>query len=55
LLPTPPPPPVLAASLFHFGGASIGQVKDTLAGAGHRVRPAPAPLPRDDNDTGEEA
>jgi cyclase len=32
---------VLAASLFHFGGASIGQVKDTLAGAGHRVRPAP--------------
>jgi cyclase len=34
---------VLAASLFHFGGASIGQVKDTLAGAGHRVRPAPAP------------
>jgi cyclase len=32
---------VLAASLFHFGGASIGQVKGTLAGAGHRVRPAP--------------
>ena len=44
---------VLAASLFHFGGASIGQVKDTLAGAGHRVRPAPAPLPPDDSGTGE--
>ncbi|MGH3274219.1 MAG: imidazole glycerol phosphate synthase subunit HisF [Streptosporangiaceae bacterium] len=44
---------VLAASLFHFGGASIGQVKDTLAGAGHRVRPAPAPLPPDDPDTGD--
>jgi imidazole glycerol-phosphate synthase subunit HisF len=39
---------VLAASLFHFGGASIGQVKDTLAGAGHRVRPAPAPARPDD-------
>jgi cyclase len=34
---------VLAASLFHFGGASIGQVKATLAGAGHRVRLAPSP------------
>jgi imidazole glycerol-phosphate synthase subunit HisF len=33
---------VLAASLFHFGAASIGQVKDTLAAAGHRVRPVPA-------------
>jgi imidazole glycerol-phosphate synthase subunit HisF len=32
---------VLAASLFHFGTASIGQVKDTLAGSGYRVRPAP--------------
>jgi imidazole glycerol-phosphate synthase subunit HisF len=31
---------VLAASLFHFGGASIGQVKDALAAAGHRIRPA---------------
>jgi cyclase len=41
---------VLAASLFHFGGATIGQVKDTLAGAGHRVRPAPpARTPDDDN------
>jgi imidazole glycerol-phosphate synthase subunit HisF len=46
---------VLAASLFHFGGASIGQVKDTLAGAGHRVRPPPAPLPPHDPGTGEEA
>jgi cyclase len=33
---------VLAASMFHFGTASIGQVKDALAQAGHRVRPAPA-------------
>jgi cyclase len=31
---------VLAASLFHFGGASIGQVKAALAASGHRVRPA---------------
>jgi imidazole glycerol-phosphate synthase subunit HisF len=30
---------VLAASLFHFGAASIGQVKDALAAAGHRIRP----------------
>jgi imidazole glycerol-phosphate synthase subunit HisF len=30
---------VLAASLFHFGTASIGQVKDALAAAGHRIRP----------------
>jgi imidazole glycerol-phosphate synthase subunit HisF len=30
---------VLAASLFHFGAATIGQVKDALAAAGHRVRP----------------
>jgi imidazole glycerol-phosphate synthase subunit HisF len=30
---------VLAASLFHFGELSIGAVKDTLAAAGHRVRP----------------
>jgi cyclase len=44
---------VLAASLFHFGGASIGQVKDTLAGAGHRVRPAPAPARPDDYPAGE--
>jgi cyclase len=43
---------VLAASLFHFGGASIGQVKDTLAGAGHRVRPAPPPRTPDDDSTG---
>jgi cyclase len=33
---------VLAASLFHFGAATIGQVKDALAAAGQRVRPAPA-------------
>jgi cyclase len=47
---------VLAASLFHFGGASIGQVKDTLAAAGHRVRPAPAAARPDDypaDNTGE--
>jgi cyclase len=36
---------VLAASMFHFGTASIGQVKDALAQAGHRVRPAPGPSP----------
>jgi cyclase len=30
---------VLAASLFHFGTASIGEVKDELARAGHRIRP----------------
>jgi cyclase len=29
---------VLAASLFHFGAATIGQVKNALAAAGHRVR-----------------
>jgi imidazole glycerol-phosphate synthase subunit HisF len=29
---------VLAASLFHFGAASIGQVKDVLAESGYRVR-----------------
>src|ERR1700691_5145174 len=40
-----------AASLFHFGTASIGQVKDTLARAGHRVRPAPPP--RINDSTGE--
>jgi cyclase len=41
---------VLAASLFHFGTASIGQVKDTLAQAGHRVRPVPSPrIPDDSN------
>jgi imidazole glycerol-phosphate synthase subunit HisF len=34
---------VLAASLFHFGTASIAQVKDVLASAGHRVRPVPVP------------
>jgi cyclase len=44
---------VLAASLFHFGGASIGQVKATLAGAGHRVRPAPAAPGPDNDNTGE--
>ncbi|GAA2667907.1 imidazole glycerol phosphate synthase subunit HisF [Actinoplanes palleronii] len=29
---------VLAASVFHFGDLTIGQVKDTLRGAGHPVR-----------------
>jgi len=29
---------VLAASVFHFGELSIGQVKDALRGAGHPVR-----------------
>ncbi|HEU5416160.1 MAG TPA: imidazole glycerol phosphate synthase subunit HisF [Streptosporangiaceae bacterium] len=29
---------VLAASLFHFGTATIGQVKQALAASGHRVR-----------------
>jgi imidazole glycerol-phosphate synthase subunit HisF len=29
---------VLAASLFHFGTASIGQVKQALAGSGYRIR-----------------
>jgi imidazole glycerol-phosphate synthase subunit HisF len=41
---------VLAASLFHFGSASIGQVKDTLAQAGHRVRPAPPPRISDEGE-----
>ena len=29
---------VLAASIFHFGEFSVGQVKDFLAGEGIRVR-----------------
>ena len=29
---------VLAASVFHFGEVSIGEVKDALRGAGHAVR-----------------
>ena len=29
---------VLAASVFHFGEVSIGEVKDTLRAAGHPVR-----------------
>ncbi|MGW3867685.1 imidazole glycerol phosphate synthase subunit HisF, partial [Streptomyces sp. NPDC005047] len=29
---------VLAASVFHFGDLRIGEVKDTLRGAGHPVR-----------------
>jgi cyclase len=29
---------VLAASVFHFGELTIGQVKDALAAAGHVVR-----------------
>jgi cyclase len=36
---------VLAASLFHFGAASIGQVKDALAESGYRVRRAGPPHP----------
>jgi cyclase len=43
---------VLAASLFHFGTASIGQVKDALAAAGHRIRPAYVPS-RNSVDAGE--
>jgi cyclase len=34
---------VLAASLFHFGTATIGQVKDALAAAGQRIRPVHPP------------
>jgi cyclase len=30
---------VLAASLFHFGELTIGEVKAELAAAGHLVRP----------------
>ena len=30
---------VLAASVFHFGELTVGEVKDALAAAGHRVRP----------------
>ena len=41
---------VLAASLFHFGAASIGQVKDELARAGHRIRPVTSPLTGDPTD-----
>ena len=41
---------VLAASLFHFGTASIGQVKDELARAGHRIRPVTSPLTGDPTD-----
>ena len=33
---------VLAASLFHFGELTIGQVKAALAAAGHLVRPVAA-------------
>ena len=29
---------VLAASVFHFGDMTIGQVKETLRASGHRVR-----------------
>ena len=29
---------VLAASVFHFGDLTVGQVKNALAGAGHPVR-----------------
>jgi cyclase len=41
---------VLAASLFHFGTASIGQVKDELARAGHRIRPVTSPPTEDPTD-----
>lgn len=34
---------VLAASIFHFGKTSIGEVKDALARAGHSVRPVLEP------------
>jgi len=33
---------VLAASVFHFGDLTIGQVKDALAASGHPVRRTPA-------------
>ena len=33
---------VLAASVFHFGALSVGEVKDELAGAGLPVRAATA-------------
>lgn len=29
---------VLAASVFHFGELTVGEVKDALRGAGHPVR-----------------
>jgi cyclase len=44
---------VLAASMFHFGTASIGQVKNALAGSGYRVRGAEPPGSRPPQDTGE--
>jgi cyclase len=44
---------VLAASLFHFGGASIGQVKDALAESGYRVRRAGPERGTPDKGTGE--
>jgi cyclase len=34
---------VLAASVFHFGDLTIGEVKKALAAAGHAVRRAPDP------------
>jgi cyclase len=39
---------VLAASLFHFGELTIGEVKAELAAAGHLVRPAPTAKERPD-------
>jgi cyclase len=36
---------VLAASVFHFGDLTIGEVKRALADSGHAVRRAPAPSP----------
>lgn len=35
---------VLAASIFHFGKTTIGEVKDALAHAGYPVRPVPEPV-----------
>lgn len=40
---------VLAASLFHFGELSIGDVKRELAAAGHLIRPVAAREVRDAN------
>jgi imidazole glycerol-phosphate synthase subunit HisF len=36
---------VLAASIFHFGGLTIGAVKESLRQAGYPVRIEPAPQP----------
>ncbi len=36
---------VLAASIFHFGEATVAEAKAALAAAGVTVRPAGAPAP----------